>query len=101
MCIEESWKGPVKRHLLLNLMKINGELPGYKQIKRLRDTDAVLSLEEFQTLNRKIIYTYLNNFAQISVITSKKMKNAVWKEHLQKIRDLKIYFRTSDLSNSF
>lgn len=46
-------------------------------------------MEEFSSTIRKLNYIYLNKVCVTSILTSKKMRSYIWKDHFSKMRNIK------------
>lgn len=56
-----------------------------KQTEKLK----YFSLEEFSMTVRKLIFVYLDTVCATSILTSKKMRTDIWREHFEKMRNIR------------
>lgn len=87
--IRKYCKRYINKEYLLNLCDYKLEHIAYRIVMKQTEKLRYFSLEEFSMTVRKLIFIYLDTVCATSILTSKKMRTDIWKEHFEKMRNIR------------
>ncbi len=87
--IRKYCKRYINKEYLVNLCDYQIEHIAYKIVMKQTEKLKYYPLTEFSLTVRKLISVYLDTVCTTSILTSKKLRTDIWKEHLDKMRNIK------------
>lgn len=79
----------INKEYLLNLCEYSEEHIAYRIVVKQTEKLKYFSMAEFSTTIRKLILLYLRSVCATSILTSKKMRKDIWREHFEKMRNIR------------
>ena len=76
----------INKQLLINLCDYQPGHLGYTKITKNEKRLEILDMKEFSDCIRFLTRIYLLKLCPLSIVTSRKMRKEVWKQHLGKCR---------------
>jgi hypothetical protein len=86
--IRKYCKRYINKEYLQNLCDYQPQHIAYRIVARHVDKLRFFSMEELSQTIRKLIYIYLKDVCSLSILTSKKMRVDIWRDHFEKARNI-------------
>ena len=71
----------INKEYLLDLCDYQPHHIAYRIVARYADQYSYFTMQELSQTIRKLIYIYLKDVCSLSIVTSKKMRVGIWRDH--------------------